>query len=290
MIEIDVYKRLHAADGFMDLELNCHIPKGQFLTIYGESGAGKTSTLRMLAGLLKPDQGSISVDGKNWFDSNSKVNLVPQKRNIGYVFQDYALFPHMTVRQNLVFAGANDQSHLNELIDIVEIGDLSDQKPATLSGGQKQRVAVARALAQRPEILLLDEPLSALDAKIRIKLQDYLAEVHQRFGLTTILISHDVSEIIKLSDQVVVFDSGKIVKTGSPTEVFVNQNISGKFKFTGEILDINKEGIVYVITVNVHNNIVKVIAQEEEIIDFAIGNKVIVASKAFNPIIYKIEE
>jgi len=137
---------------------------------------------------------------------------------------------------------------------------------------------------------LLDEPFAALDTKIRFKLQDYLADVHKQFNLTTVLISHDVSEIVKLSDRVITLDKGRIVKNGTPSEVFINQNVSGKFKFTGEILDINKEGVVYLITVNIQNNIVKVIAQEEDIAKFAVGNKVIVASKAFNPIIYKIEE
>jgi len=125
MIDIDVQKRLHAAEGYLDLRLEINIPRGQFLTIYGESGAGKSSSLRMLAGLMQPDKGKISVNNKNWYHSVNKINFPPQKRNIGFVFQDYALFPHMTVQQNLVFAGAKERSFLNELLDIMEIGNLA---------------------------------------------------------------------------------------------------------------------------------------------------------------------
>ena len=291
MIDLKIEKRLHAANGSMILSIDTSIPKGSFTTIYGESGAGKTSILRMLAGLMRPDNGSLVIDNEVWFDASKKIQLSPQKRKIGYVFQDYALFPNMTVRENLEYALDKDQDNneINKLVEITELGTLQERKPQTLSGGQKQRVALARALVRRPDILLLDEPLAALDNKIRIKLQDYIKQVHREYELTTILVSHDVGEIVKLSDNVIVLKEGKLINQGSPDSIFVNRAVSGKFKFTGEILDIIKEEIVYIVTVLVHSNIVRVIAQDSEVADMKIGDKVIVASKAFNPIIYKIE-
>jgi len=290
-MKLKVHKRLHSAGGEMDLSINFNIREGQFITLFGESGAGKTSVLRMIAGLMQPDEGLINVHDQIWYDSEKKINLSPQKRNIGVVFQDYALFPNMTVRENLQFALQKGQNHkvINELIEIVELGSLESRSPLTLSGGQKQRVAIARAIVQRPKILLLDEPLSALDAKIRIKLQDYLLDLHRSFGLTTILISHDVSEIFKLSDDVIKMKQGSIIKQGSPTDVFINQEISGKFKFAGEVLHIEKQEVIYVITVMIQSTIVKVVAQESEVTDLHIGDRVMVASKAFNPIIYRID-
>jgi molybdate transport system ATP-binding protein len=170
----------------------------------------------------------------------------------------------------------------------MELGELQDRKPETLSGGQKQRVALARALVQRPEILLLDEPLAALDIKIRLKLQDYLLKVHREFNLTTLLISHDLGEIIKLSNRVYLLEKGKISRQGSPTEVFVSSEISGKFKFTGEILRIEPQEVVFIVTILIETSVVKVIAQESEVRELKVGDKIMVASKAFNPVIFKI--
>jgi len=291
MIRYNVYKTLFAAKGELKLQLNLTIKKGQLVTLYGESGAGKTTTLRMLCGLLKPDGGEIRVNNESWFHSSENTNRSPQDRKVGYVFQDYALFPNMTVLQNLEFALGKhkDKSRIEELISTMELGDLKHRNPETLSGGQKQRVALARALVQQPDILLLDEPLSALDIKIRLKLQDYILKVHRKYNLTTILISHDIGEIHKLSDWVFVINNGQLVKQGSPTEVFVNQNISGKFKFTGEVLAIEKQDVVYIVRVLIHNDIVQIIAQENEIQGLNPGDRVVVASKAFNPVLYKIE-
>lgn len=291
MIHLNVTKKLQSATGEMNLHVRCAIESGQFITLYGESGAGKTSTLRMLSGLMKPDSGRIEVNGKTWFDSNRKINLSPQKRKVGYVFQDYALFPNMTVRENLAFALQKGQSPaiVEELIEIVELGKLQNRKPTTLSGGQKQRVALARALVQQPPILLLDEPLAALDRKIRLKLQDYLKYIHQKYALTILLISHDIGEIVKLSDWVFTLHEGKIIREGTPAKLFISQEISGKFKFTGEVLQVEKQEVVFIVTVLIQNNVVKVIADESEVVSLEVGDKVVVASKAFNPILYKIE-
>lgn len=291
MIALNIQKELQSTNGTMLLDINLKIVKGQLVTLYGASGAGKTSTLRILSGLLKPEKGTITVNDTTWYNAEKNINLKPQLRKIGYVFQDYALFPHMSVKQNLEFALHKNQNKdiILELLTIMELDKLQDRKPETLSGGQKQRVALARALVQKPEILLLDEPLSALDIDIRLKLQNYILKVHKKYKLTTILISHDIGEVYKLSDWVFILNNGVITQEGKPSEVFTNNKLSGKFKFKGEILTIEKDDVVYIISILVFNEIVKVIAQESEIEHLDPGDKVIVASKAFNPIILKLE-
>lgn len=290
MIEIDIQKELEGAEGKMMLSLNFSLKSGKMLTLYGESGAGKTSTLRLLAGLMQPDSGKIRVNGTVWYNSKKGVNISPQKRKIGYVFQDYALFPNMTVRKNLEFAlNKNDNSDIvSELIEIIELGELQNRKPETLSGGQKQRVALARALVQKPEILLLDEPLAALDRKIRIKLQDYIQKVHQEFQLTSILISHDIAEVIKLSDWVFKLEKGKIVKQGKPLDIFLNKELEGKFKLFGEVLNIEHKVDDFTVSVLIQNTVVPVKVPFNEGKSLFIGDKVIVASEAFNPVLFRI--
>ncbi|MCE7990776.1 MAG: ATP-binding cassette domain-containing protein [Roseivirga sp.] len=290
MIVAALHKKLWSSEGEMNLEVEFSLEKGDFLTLYGPSGAGKTSILRMLAGLLNPEAGSIKVDGKTWFDANTKTNLPPQKRKLGFLFQDYALFPNMTVGQNLCFALSKGQNAqiVEELLDIMELRAMTDRKPDLLSGGQKQRVALARALVPQPEILLLDEPLSALDGEMRSRLQDFILEAHQRFNLTTVLVSHDVGEILKMSDTMLVLYEGKILKRSTPADFFSNKAVSGKFQFTGEILDITQQDFIFVISVLIGKNLVKVVADESDIRNLKIGDKVLVASKAFNPMIQKL--
>ncbi len=292
MIDLSFQKQLKNAEGSFELNIDLKIPKGTFVTLYGPSGAGKTSLLRILAGLLVPDNGSILVNDIPWYDSEKKIHLAPQKRNIGYVFQDYALFPNMTVKENLKFAQRKGQTKdlIPELIEVMELSQLENRSPDTLSGGQKQRIALARALVQQPDILLLDEPLAALDTQMSTKLQDYILKAHKDYGLTTILVSHDLGEIMKLSDTVVVLEQGKITKTGMPQEIFINRQISGKFQFTGTVLSIEKQDVIYVVTVIIYNTIIKVVADASEIEDLHSGDSVVVASKAFNPVIYKISE
>lgn len=291
MIDFQVRKSLEGPNGLLNLDLNIQIEAGDLVTLYGASGAGKTSALRILAGLMKANSGRIVVDGSIWLDTSNKIDMKPQERQVGFVFQDYALFPHLTALQNLEFASADgtNKSQIAELVEIMELEKIQNRKPATLSGGQRQRLALARAIVQRPKILLLDEPLAALDIAMRLKIQTYLKKVHERYNLTTILVSHDIGEIHKLSNRVYVLEDGKVVKQGTPTEVFFNQKLSGKFKFKGNVLKIEKEDVVYVVTVLIHNEMVKVIAQESEIKNLNVGDAVLVASKAFNPIIQKIK-
>ena len=170
----------------------------------------------------------------------------------------------------------------------MELSELENRTPDTLSGGQKQRVALARALVQEPDLLLLDEPLAALDSQMSNKLQDHMLKAHKNYGLTTILVSHDLGEIVKLTDRVVVMENGRISKMGTPQEIFMNRQISGKFQFTGTVLSVEKQDVIYVVTVLIYNSIIKVVADASEIADLRNGDTVVVASKAFNPVIYKI--
>ncbi len=290
MIHIKLRKKLKGSGGEFSLDIDIKLNKGEFATVFGKSGAGKTTILRMLAGLDRPESGLIKVNSDLWFDSEKGINLPPQKRKVGFVFQDYALFPNMTVEENILYGMETpDSRYLKFLLETVKLEKLKDRKPDTLSGGQKQRVALARALARRPEILLLDEPLSALDIDTRKELQEELYKIHKELGLTTILISHDFSEVFRLSDRVFVLDKGKILKSGRPEEVFIQERISGKVKFSGEIIDIKKEDVIFIVSVMVGNNIIRVVADRSEIENLSVGDRVIVASKAFNPFILKTQ-
>ncbi len=290
MIEIFLQKKLNSSSGDMLLDFKTEIEPGQFVTLYGKSGAGKTSTLRIIAGLLKPDLGKISIHGNVLLDSSIKVNLPPQKRKIGFVFQDYALFPNMTIFENLSFALQKNQSKkiLDELIEIMEIGNLRNQKPYRLSGGQQQRVAVARALVQKPELLLLDEPLSALDEEMRSKIQKYILEVHREYNLTTILISHDLAEVLKMSDHVLVLDHGKIIQEGNPLEVFSNEKMSGNFQITGEIISIQNKNENLILTILIGKEIAKIIVNKNENTHLSLGDNVLISSPSFQPTIKKL--
>jgi len=289
MIRIDIKKKLISQSGEIVLNISTQIKEKEFITVFGESGAGKTTFLRIIAGLTVPDRGYIEVNGKVWFDSKRGINLPPQKRKIGFVFQDYALFPNMTVEENILFAmEKKDTVFLEELIEVVNLKKLRNRKPDTLSGGQKQRVALARAIARKPEILLLDEPLSALDIKTRQFLQEEIKKIHERFNLTTFLVSHDYSEIFRMSNRVLYLKNGVIFKEGTPEEVFIEKRISGKVKITGEVLKVEKEDIIYVLSIFTGNSIIKVVATEEEAKSIKVGDKVLIAIKAFNPVIFKL--
>jgi molybdate transport system ATP-binding protein len=250
MIQFSLQKKLHTAEGEMQLQVNANIERGQFVSLYGASGTGKTSILRMLAGFMKPDNGFIKVNHTIWYDAAHKSHLEPQQRKIGFVFQDYALFPNMNVRENISFAlGKNEPANIvDELLEVTGLTNLAARKIQALSGGQQQRVALARAIAKRPAILLLDEPLSAIDSVMRAQLQDTLREIHKRYSLTTILVSHNADEIIKLSDVVIQLEQGRFTQQTTPTEFFRNGN--GISKLTGTIVSIDENGQAVVLIDN----------------------------------------
>jgi len=288
MIKVDVTKKFHGSSGEIDFRLIHEFKSGEFWTIFGESGIGKTTLLRMIAGLELPTSGVIEADGEVWFDSSKKINLPPQKRKVGFVFQSYALFENMSVLENLTFAQTKrDLPKAMQILEKMGIAELKSRIPSTLSGGQKQRIALARAIAQEPKVLLLDEPLSALDAIMRSKLQDELKKTHEDFALTTLMVSHDRSEVFKLSNYALWLKNGTIFKAGTPKELFLSKNSSSKFSFTGEILALEQRDIIVVATVGIGENIVEVVLDKMEAKELAVGSEVSVSSKAFNPIIKK---
>jgi putative spermidine/putrescine transport system ATP-binding protein len=201
--------------------LDLEIQKGEFISLLGPSGCGKTTVLRMIAGFEKPNAGHITVDGED------VTHLNPAQRNVGMVFQAYALFPNMTVAENVAFGlkvdGKSDseiKSRVAEMLDLVKLPQLVDRYPYQLSGGQQQRIALARALAISPRILLLDEPLSALDAKIRVSLREEIRSVQRKLGITTVFVTHDQEEALSMSDRVVVMSEGRIEQLGTPLEIY----------------------------------------------------------------------
>lgn len=202
-------------------EINCEISKGEFITLLGPSGCGKSTLLRCIAGLTGVNGGQIVLDGEDL------VPLAPQKRGIGMVFQSYALFPNMTVQQNVVFGlrmqkvqGSEAAQRVKEVLELVELNDFANRYPQQLSGGQCQRVALARSLVTRPRLLLLDEPLSALDARIRKHLREQIRNIQQEMGLTTIFVTHDQEEALVMSDRIFLMNAGKIVQSGDAETLY----------------------------------------------------------------------
>jgi len=206
MIHINIEKTLQGSNGKMTLSVNMSVNQGDFVVIMGESGTGKSTLLRCLAG-LETAEGSIIVEEDVW--QGHAETLPIQQRNVGFVFQDYALFDNMSVKENLLFVNS-DAALAEELLEMMEITGLSERNVHFLSGGQKQRVALARALMRRPKLLLMDEPLSSLDPRMRRKLSQKIKELHKRFGMTTLMVSHDVNEAKNLANRVWFIESGRV--------------------------------------------------------------------------------
>jgi putative spermidine/putrescine transport system ATP-binding protein len=221
--------------GFLDLEgvqkvygqnavvqsFNLSIARGEFVSFLGPSGCGKTTTLRMIAGFEVPSAGTIRIDGKDVTD------LKPNQRNVGMVFQSYALFPNLTVAENIGFGlkvarqpKEAIRARVSEMLQIIKLPQLGDRYPYQLSGGQQQRVALARALAVKPSVLLLDEPLSALDAKIRVSLRQEIRSLQRELGITTVYVTHDQEEALSMSDRIVVMSEGRMEQVGAPFDIY----------------------------------------------------------------------
>ncbi len=235
------------------------VDKGEFVSFLGPSGCGKTTILRMVAGFETPTSGRIHINGKN------VTGLKPNERNIGMVFQSYALFPNMTVEGNIGFglrvageASAKIKSRVAEMLDLIKLPQLGDRFPWQLSGGQQQRVALARAIAPSPSVLLLDEPLSALDAKIRVSLREEIRAIQRKLGITTIFVTHDQEEALSMSDRVMVMNEGRIDQIGTPFEVynkpatpFVASFVGTIGKLKGKVEDA-AQGMVHAAGVSIH--------------------------------------
>lgn len=194
MIAVDIEKKLKAYNGQQVLQVKKDFILGSITRIMGPSGAGKTTFLKMLAGLITPDSGIIKTKNSTWFDATQKINLPPQQRHIGFVFQDYALFPNMTVKQHLDYA-TTDANWTNRLLTIGGLDTFADHKPNHLSGGQQQRLAILRALAIKPKLILMDEPFSALDIKMKSALIKDLQMLFAEIGATTLIVSHNPQEL-----------------------------------------------------------------------------------------------
>ncbi|HWD88709.1 MAG TPA: ATP-binding cassette domain-containing protein [Mucilaginibacter sp.] len=194
MITVDIEKKLRGYGGQQVLKISSEFPHGSITKIYGPSGAGKTTFLKIIAGLIEPEKGMIISEGNTWLDTEAGISLSPQKRKAGFVFQNYALFPNMNIRQHLEYA-TNDKQWINRLLKTGKLDTLSTHKPEYLSGGQQQRLAILRALAIKPKLLLMDEPFSALDPEMRLELIKVLRDIWKEFGMTVFIVSHDQREL-----------------------------------------------------------------------------------------------
>ncbi len=273
------------------LDVSFEIPRGKVTALFGPSGAGKSSILRIISGLETADGGIILHGREVWFDDKQKIHLPPQQRSIGFVFQDFALFPHLTVERNVAF-GIKEKRRLNELKDLMSLVGLSGYEsyyPAQLSGGQKQRVALIRALARRPDILLLDEPLSALDWETRRQLQEDLKRIIKQFHVTTLYVTHDVTEVYKLADYVVVLESGKVVKQGTPEEVFLGKKLSTRIQIAGKVVGIESDSIIAAVTVLHDDQYFKTLIDTEEVdrLNLKVGDDVVIGAKSSDVILFK---
>lgn len=234
MIEINqVTKRFGDFTAVNAVDL--HVRAGEFITLLGPSGCGKTTLLRMLSGFETPDEGSIRIGGEE------VTHLAPYRRNVNQVFQSYALFPHMTVRENIAFGlrmqkvgKAETARRVDEVIALVALDGFEDRRPSQLSGGQRQRVALARAIVPRPSVLLLDEPLSALDAKLRAQMQLELKRLQKHLGMTFVFVTHDQEEALTMSDRIAVFSRGRIEQLGTATEIYHQPATAFVADFIGE--------------------------------------------------------
>lgn len=284
MISLNIKKELHGSNGVMNLDINLSLQNGEFVALSGDSGSGKTTLLRVLAG-LEEAFGEIIVDGEIWLNENIKKPI--QKRDIGFVFQDYALFENLNVIDNLLYV-KKDKDLAKQLLSLTDLYELKNRYPNSLSGGQKQRVSLCRALMKRPKILLMDEPLSALDPHMRLKLQDEILTLHKEFKTTTIMVSHDPSEMYKLASRVLVLKDGKIIDDGLPKDILLKTQGSQKFSFEGVLLDIIKVDVINIAIVAIGQQIVEVVISNIEAQNLIIGEKVNVSTKAFSPTIKKI--
>ncbi len=238
-IEIrNISKRFGSFTALDDIRLD--IPKGELTALLGPSGCGKTTLLRIIAGLEQPDSGSVLFDGRDATDSHAR------ERKVGFVFQHYALFPHMTVFDNVAFglrvrpkkqrpSEAEIHRKVHELLELVQLDWLAGRYPAQLSGGQRQRIALARALAVEPQVLLLDEPFGALDAKVRKDLRRWLRRLHDELHITSVFVTHDQEEALEVADRIVVMNRGRLEQVGTPTEVYDNPASPFVYQFLGNV-------------------------------------------------------
>lgn len=226
--------------------IDLEIQRGEFLTLLGPSGSGKTTLLMMMAGFQDITSGDLLLDGQ------SIAAVPPEKRNFGMVFQGYALFPHMTVHDNIAYPlsvrhrpKAEIDARVGEMLDLVRLTDFAHRLPKELSGGQQQRVALARALCFAPPVLLLDEPLGALDKKLRIEVQAQLKDIHHRVGTTFVYVTHDQEEALSMSDRIVIMQNGRVEQVGTPTDLYQHPRTAFAASFLGKSNFLHSNGVVF---------------------------------------------
>jgi ABC-type sulfate/molybdate transport systems ATPase subunit len=224
--------------GALELDVALGVGAGRCLALAGPSGAGKTSILRMVAGLLRPERGAVELDGETWLDTERGVDLPPERRHVGYLFQEYALFGHLNAWQNVAYPlrGPDRRDRAQALLERFGVGELAESRPRTLSGGERQRVALARALAREPGVLLLDEPLAALDARTRASAARELGSVLREVEVPALLVTHDFAEAAQLGDRVGVIDRGRVVQEGTPSELAAAPRSAFVADFTGAVV------------------------------------------------------
>ncbi|WP_439555923.1 ABC transporter ATP-binding protein [Dyadobacter sp.] len=270
-LKIAITHSLHTAHGEFPMEVSFALEKGSIMALTGPSGAGKTTLLKQIAGLQTPLQGQIDFDRTVWLDRENHQNLAPQHRNIGFVFQDYALFPNMTVAENLRYAlsTGGDAAIVDELLAATGLDQLSQKRPNQLSGGQQQRVALTRALVRKPGLLLLDEPFSAVDPEMRYQLQELILQFHKRYHFTAIIVTHETAEIFRLADQVGVMENGKLTRFGPPAAIYLHSDAPEEsFFIHGEILNAELAGDQLLVDVLIENKIRRIrlpLAMQNEI-------------------------
>ncbi len=267
-------------------DLNVDVAQGEFLTLLGPSGSGKTTTLMMLAGFETPTGGEIYLEG------DPISSIPPYKRGIGMVFQNYALFPHMTVNENLSFplevrklSKSDIEEKVKKALSMVELQDFGSRMPMQLSGGQQQRVALARALIQQPDILLLDEPLSALDRKLHQNMQELLARLHRRYQMTTIMVSHDIPEILSLANKLLILELNKSTFSINPFDYFSQITSNNKLQLKGEICHITEE----IIDVKIDGKIYQFKLPKSQTKDLRAGEQICINILDFVPVIQKTQ-
>jgi molybdate transport system ATP-binding protein len=285
MLTIQITKPLYGITADMTLDIDLVIEQGSFVALSGVSGSGKTTLLRVLAG-LEEAEGEIGMGETAWLHRGKA--LPPQKRGVGMLFQSYALFPHMSVEENLLYVSA-DKALAEQLMEMTGLTALRERKPQSLSGGQQQRVALCRAMMGRPQLLLLDEPLSALDPVMRAALQQEILALHREFGTTTVMVSHEPSEIYRMAERVIVLEQGQVRADGSPKEVLLRTTGSQKFSFEGEILEIVPADVIAVAIIAIGQQIVEIVIGAREREMFEVGDRVTVSTKAFAPTLSKIK-
>ncbi|WP_104697069.1 MULTISPECIES: ATP-binding cassette domain-containing protein [unclassified Helicobacter] len=251
MIEICIQKKLSGAQGNFTLDIHTLFHAQKTYGIFGKSGSGKTTFLKILAGITHPDSGIIKYNHQEFFNKEKKFSLPTWKRKVGFVFQNYTLFPHLSVYKNIIFGlDKTMQNQVEELIASLNLEKLCNQKPKNLSGGQSQKVALARAILSNPDILLLDEPFSGLDKDTKSLLQSDLKNILKKYKFTTFLISHDITEMFLLADEVFTLKDGKFIKSGSPSEVFLQKDEN---KILGKVLSLEEKDSTIQATLLVQN-------------------------------------